>query len=333
MTAGPARPLVVVWRVTEACDLSCWYCEYNRHLRRPRRGAQAEAVLAFGKLLAGYAAQAGRSVLVSWLGGEPLLWPPLVKVSRALCHEYGLRLGLTTNGERLREAGLIQHLAETYAEVTISVDGLAGFHDTARGTPGLFDRLRAAVGELREHAARRAYGPLLRANTILMRSNLQAFEPLCETLASWGIQAVTFNALGGQPPGPHYLRERLGPTDVEWLRSALPGIRQRLAPLGLVVQGSEGYLQRLAAGARDQKLPVVDCHPGAEFLFVDEQGRAAPCSFTAAGYGVPIADIRSSAELAGLPMVFGERRRAARLPPCYDCQSTQVLGKFDLENA
>lgn len=331
MTAGPARPLVVVWRVTEACDLGCWFCEYNRHLRRRRHSARADDVLAFGRVLADYAACAGRPVLVSWLGGEPLVWPPLLEVGRSFRHDYGLQLGITTNGWQLSSRALIEHLAETYAEVTLSLDGSPEFHDAARGAPGLYQRLRCAVGELRaarDLESRQGRGPLLRANTILMRSNLHDFEALCGALAGWGIDEVTFNALGGQPPGPNYERERLRPADIDWLWSALAGIRERLAPRGLRIRGEARYLGRLASSAAGQPVPVIDCHPGAEFLFVDEDGRVAPCSFTGEGYSLPMAEIRTSAELAQLPARFAEQRQRRMLPPCHDCLSTQVFGKF-----
>ena len=336
MDTGPARPLLVVWRVTEACDLGCWFCEYNRHLHRRRHSLRAEDALTFGRVLADHAAATARPVMVSWLGGEPLVWPPLLEVGRRFRHDYGLRLGLTTNGWQLSSRALIEHLAEDYAEVTVSVDGLAEFHDAARGAAGLFERLRCAVGELREAAnrpARHGRGPLLRANTILMRSNLREFEALCEAVADWGIEEVTFNALGGQPPGPYFERERLRPADIDWLVSALPGIRQRLAGRGLRLRGDARYLGRLASGAAGEMVPVIDCHPGAEFLFVDEDGRVAPCSFTSAGYGLPTAEIHTGAELSQLPARFAQQRRQQFLAPCCDCPSTQVFGKFDLAEA
>src|SRR5512134_498073 len=94
---GPSR-LLVIWRVTEACDLGCAYCEYRRGLRQPRRSAEAGAVLAFGRVLAEYAEVTGREVMISWLGGEPLLWPPLWDVSATLRREHKLALSLTTSG-------------------------------------------------------------------------------------------------------------------------------------------------------------------------------------------------------------------------------------------
>ena len=329
MSGGSARPLVVVWRITEACDLSCWFCEYNRRLLRPRHVTPAADALRFGRVLADYASTSGRPVLVSWLGGEPLVWPPLVEVGQRFKQDFGLLLGLTTNGRQLDRPGLIQHLAETYAEITVSVDGLAATHDAGRGAPGLFEQLRVAVAELHALKIRKGSGPRLRANTILMRSNLHSLETLCAELANWGIEELTFNVLGGRPPGPDYWRERLMPDELAWLCSTLPGIRQRLAGQRLRLLGSERYLGRLATSAAGQNEPVIDCHPGAGFLFVDEHGRVAPCSFTSAGYGVNISDLQSGADLARLPGRFAAERGAEALPPCRDCQSTQVFGKFE----
>ena len=333
MPTMPSGPLVVVWRVTEACDLSCWFCEYNRRLRRPRYVSRAEDVLQFGQVLADYRQSTQRSVLVSWLGGEPLVWPPLVEVGQRFQRDFGLMLGLTTNGWQLEKPGLIQHLAETYSEITISVDGLAAVHDDGRDAPGLFERLRAAIGNLHELKQRQAYGPRLRANTILMRSNLHSFEGLCCTLAQWGIEEVTFNALGGRPPGPHFQRERLQPDDLSWLQSTLPSLRQRLAAQGLRLLGTARYLRRLASSAAVEAAPVLDCHPAADFIFVDEQGRVAPCAFTRADYGLPIHEFQSGADVVQLPIRFAAARQSELAVPCRDCCSTQVFGKFELEGS
>src|SRR5207248_2933975 len=108
----------------------------------------AAEVLRFGEVLADFAQSSGRPVLVSWLGGEPLVWPALVDVGQRFKSDFGLRLGLTTNGWQLDRPGLIQHLAETYNEMTISVDGLAAAHNAGRGAPGLFERLRVAIGQV-----------------------------------------------------------------------------------------------------------------------------------------------------------------------------------------
>ena len=70
-------------------------------------------------------------------------------------------------------------------------------------------------------------------------------------------------------------------------------------------------------------------HPGTRVLFVDERGRASPCSFTSDGYGIPIAEIDSPQALRAVPDRFAARRRAERLAPCADCQATHVVDKFE----
>ena len=75
--------LIIVWRITEYCDLGCHFCAYSRRLQRPRAAASREDVLRFGALLGEYAHTYQRDVLVSWLGGEPLHWPPVFDLSRA----------------------------------------------------------------------------------------------------------------------------------------------------------------------------------------------------------------------------------------------------------
>ncbi len=323
-----ASRLVVVWRITEACDLDCWFCEYARRHGGPRASARVEDVLAFGKSLGQYAVAAGSDVLVSWLGGEPLLWPPLQRMDQVLHEEYGLLLGATTNGTHIAAPGMVEHLVRHYQELTISVDGPAAFHDAGRGAPGLHARLRAGVSELLEAMAKQGHGPLLRANVVLMRSNLQSFENTCWELAEWGIEEITFNALGGHPLGPRYAGERLRPSDFDWLRAALPGLRQTLANQGVTLRGSARYINRLDQQARGHPWPVNDCRPGQDFLFVNEKGRAAPCAFTGDGYGVPIAELCDGQDIARLPQQYRALREHGRLAACSDCLSTQMAGKF-----
>jgi MoaA/NifB/PqqE/SkfB family radical SAM enzyme len=323
-----ATQRVVVWRITEACDLGCGFCAYSRRLRRPRATADPKQVLAFGGLLSEYARVDSREVLVSWLGGEPLRWPPVWELSRTFAQELGLRISATTNGTALKSAEARQRLIDDFAEITISVDGLGPIHDELRGAPGLFEQLRASLKSLCDLKSRLGRGPRLRVNTILMRDSIYAFEDLCRDVAGWGVEEVTINALGGRDRPEFYPDHGLRPEDVAWFRRALPGIRERMAKLGLTILGSELYLNRLEASARNYHLPITDCHPGQQFLFVDERGFVSPCSYTTHGYGVHLSELHSPEDLYLLPARFAERRRQRRLAPCLDCPSTQVFGKF-----
>ena len=320
--------LVIVWRISERCNLGCGFCGYSRALQRPRASADAGQIMRFGALLRGYSDTYGQRVLVSWLGGEPLLWPPLAEISRTFHHEFGLQVGVTTNGTRLQSSAVCGQIIDDYDQVTISVDGPGVFHDQVRAAPGLYGRLQAAVRTLREMKERAGHGPILKANTVLMRDNVAQFESLCGELAAWGVEELTFNALGGGDRPEFYDQHHLLPEQMAWLRTALPEIRARVAPQGLRICGNTAYLERLERAAQGVPAPVADCAPGQRFLFIDEQGRASPCSFTSHGYGIPLAALNHPHDLQDLPGRFAARRRQLTLAACGNCMSTQVFGKF-----
>jgi radical SAM protein with 4Fe4S-binding SPASM domain len=319
--------MIVVWRVVNSCNLSCPFCAYDRRLAFARTQADPEEVLRFANVLADYQARTGDRVLLSWLGGEPLLWKPLEALTRA-ARGLGLQVSATTNGSALGSPRVRRHLCDAYKELTVSVDGFANFHDPMRGWPGGFEKLRAWVPALAGEA-RALRSPLrLRANIVLMQQNLAAFPSLCAELASWGIVEITFNQLGGRDRPEFYPAHRLRPADVDVLEAQLPAIRARLSDLGAVLIGGENYLKRIRASARDEANPVEDCGPGADFLFIDEGGRLSPCSFTTDDYGIAIRSIRTASDISALPARFRAMRRANRSAQCDDCLSTQICDKF-----
>jgi MoaA/NifB/PqqE/SkfB family radical SAM enzyme len=298
--------LILVWRVTERCDTACAFCAYDVRLRRSRRDLDPALALRFGERVASWARGRGRRVLVSWLGGEPFLWAPLAGVSRRL-RALGLEIGVTTNGRALAHERWRRFALEDLDELTLSIDGPPAIHDALRRRPGLGAALLEALGDLRERRGDRAR-PLLRVNSVLMRGNAGAFADLVRTLVA--ADEITYNALGGADRPEFFAANRLRPEDVE----ALASLR---AP---ALRGGPGYLAKLSASARDVATPVDDCAPGADFWFIEVDGRLAPCSFTVSAQGVPVDEID---DLDALP-----RRFASRAPACADCPSTRVHEKF-----
>jgi sulfatase maturation enzyme AslB (radical SAM superfamily) len=316
--------MIVIWRVTTHCNLGCAYCAYDRNLPLERTEVDANAVVRVARLLSEYQAQTDDPVLISWLGGEPLLWKPLASVSQVLATELGLQLSATTNGTALKSAALRSMIADQFAELTVSVDGPPDFHDSVRKWPGGFEQLRAGVTQLRAEAQHRERRLRLRINTVLMAQNVHLFSELCEQLMSWGIDEITFNQLGGNDRPEFYSGHRLRPADVETLTELLPRLRDRLWTQGIRLSGSSQYLHRFKASASGEPLRISSCNPGKTFLFIDERGRVAPCSFTLADHGVHIDELRSVDDLMALQSRYEQRRSRW----CDDCPSTQVFEKF-----
>ncbi|MBL8669866.1 MAG: radical SAM protein [Alphaproteobacteria bacterium] len=321
--------MIVVWRITERCNLSCPFCAYDRTVPGTRHEMDATEAERFGEILGQFGRATGRNVLLSWLGGEPFLWRPIFDLSHRLRSEHGISISATTNGTTLGLERMRSAVLRSFSEITVSVDGFAAFHESMRGWPGGWGDLRDGVSALAAERKRTGADLKLRANIVVMRDNLAAFEDLCACVADWGIDEITFNQLGGRDRPEFFPAQGISPDDADHLSAIVPPLRARLAARGVVLRGGADYLNRIAASARGIALDVTDCAPGQQFLFIDERGRISPCSFTSEQYGVPVEQIRSVADLLALPARLADARLRARADACTDCKSTQVFAKFD----
>jgi len=319
--------MIVLWRVTTRCNLACSFCAYDRRLGFPRTLVDPAEVERFGALLGAYRADSGEDILISWLGGEPLLWPGVLALSQRLRNEHGLRISVTTNGTTLLRPGIARAVAETFDEVTISVDALAQTHERLRGWSGGWTKLAEGIDRLSTMTGAQA-SPLIRANVVLMRDTLSEFSVLCDRLADWGVKEITFNQLGGRDRPEFYSDHALRPDDAIRLRMTLPSLAARMAKRGVRLCANDSYLERIEATAAGRPIPVLNCGPRRPTVFIDEHNRIACCSFTQDGYSVPTNTVRTVSDIAALRARL-DAGRLANLPAvCSDCPSTQVFAKF-----
>ena len=134
-------PFIVIWEVTQACDLACVHCRASAQARRnPLELSTEEAK----KLIAEVAAL--RAPVFVLTGGDPLKRPDIYELV-AYATACGVRTSLTPSATplltrealvRLRDCGL--------ARLAISLDGpTAEIHDAFRRVPGSYDWTLRAV--------------------------------------------------------------------------------------------------------------------------------------------------------------------------------------------
>jgi MoaA/NifB/PqqE/SkfB family radical SAM enzyme len=316
--------LVVVWRVTTRCNLGCGFCAYDRALQFARHDASELTARALGQALAEERRQSGRTIHVSFLGGEPWLWPLLPQVARDYA-ALGLSLGITSNGTGLKQPAALELLLDCFDELTLSLDGLPATHNRLRAWPRGHEQVFGALERLLEARRRRARPLRVRVNTVLMRDNVAEFGELCRSLARLGVDEVSLNRLGGRDRPDFFAQHRLGAADLAELMRELPALRRELSPRGLCIVGSDAYLERLVSLERGERASLAACNPGQTFLFVDEHGQVAPCSFTLPEYGEPV---QAGMTATALSRSFSLRQCSRRAAACDDCQSTHVFGKF-----
>lgn len=166
-------PCFVRMLPTDRCNLDCAYC-WQRDNASPDMTLETfRAHVAKAKEL--------RVGLITFLGGEPMIWPPLYDAI-GLCTEARIMTDLTTNGtlltqetvERLGQAGLDY--------LNISVDGEEATSVTRKNSvfrPGLMEALREARAKYHMHA---------RINSVIYKNNFGDIQVLMDFARTWDMQ-------------------------------------------------------------------------------------------------------------------------------------------------
>jgi MoaA/NifB/PqqE/SkfB family radical SAM enzyme len=319
---------VIVWRTIQDCTMSCGFCSYSSEVSRKRDTANVSDVERFIKILGRYIKETKREILVSWIGGEPFLWNQLIPFSKSLHDEFEIRVSTTTNGLSLSAPEIRADVIKYFSEIVFSLDGLPAFNDRVRNFPGHFDTVAENIAALKLEMKRTNSALAIKVNTILMRGNIEHFEPFCERLREFGVSELTFNQLGGFDRPDFYPENRLRAEQVKDFIAAFPRVQKRFKESGLVIHGSGEYLRRILLSSENEKMPVYECNPGNWFFFINEKGYISPCSYTSHEYRVHINDIVSARDIDTVEEMFKKYRLTARSRWCDDCHCTQVNDKF-----
>lgn len=170
-----ATPIVTVWEITLACDLSCRHCGSRAGPKRPDELTTQEALSVIAQLKA----LGGREVAI--IGGEAYLRRDWTTLIRAIT-DAGMRATMTTGGrgitaQRAREA----KEAGLYS-VSVSVDGLGRTHDALRNVEGSFDSALEALKHFQDAGIPTA------CNSQINRTTIKQMEELCDLLLSRGMR-------------------------------------------------------------------------------------------------------------------------------------------------
>ncbi len=134
-------PMLVIWEVTQACDLACVHCRASaQSTRHPE-----ELDTAQGFELLDQIKSFGNPLMV-FTGGDPLKRPDLYELIRHSV-KIGLRTNVTPSATPLLTEEAIDRFKECgVSRMAISLDGPdAQSHDEFRGIPGTFDRAMMAL--------------------------------------------------------------------------------------------------------------------------------------------------------------------------------------------
>jgi MoaA/NifB/PqqE/SkfB family radical SAM enzyme len=319
---------VIVWRITQTCNMDCLFCSYSNQIDRRRDSANEEQVNRFINSLGEYKKLNNKEILLSWIGGEPFLWEPIIRLSEKLKRDFGIKVSTTTNGLMLDSKEIQDCVLDYYDEIVISLDGFEECNDMARNLNGHFEIVTKNILKLSERKREHGSNLVIKVNTILMRDNIGYFEQFCYMLLDLGVNELTFNQLGGYDRPEFYPNNRLEKQQVEAFYFNFENIKATFLELGLIIHGGENYEKRIKATTEDKKIEISECNPGSWFWFINENGYISPCSYTTYEYMYDLKNIQNINDVEKVEEEFRKERNTKLSKWCSDCHCTQVYNKF-----
>jgi radical SAM protein len=272
------RPFVLVWELTQACDLACDHC---RASARPQRHPE-ELTTEEGKRLLDAARRFGDGQLVVLSGGDPMVRED-VRDLVAYGSDAGLRMTLTPSGTASLTADRVGEVADAgLRRLALSIDGPAAVHDTFRGEVGSFERTKAAAETARE------VGLPLQINTTVCAATVETLPAVRDIVAELG--AVLWSVFFLVPVGRGRRLEAVSPDRAESVMEWLHAVADE-APFG--VKTTEAPHYRRVGLQREGSEPAVGDAPtdtdglgrrsgivaGDGFAFVSHTGEVFPSGF------------------------------------------------------
>jgi radical SAM protein len=317
-------PMLVIWEVTQACDLACVHCRASAQSER----ASNELTTEQGYRLLDEIKSFGEPLMV-FTGGDPLKRPDIFDLAR-----YAVKIGLRTNVtpsatplltndaiDRFKEAGV--------ARMAISVDGPdAATHDDFRGIPGTFDRAMMALRHARD------IGLDTQFQTTVTRRNMHRLAEVAEIVKE--VRSKMWSLFFLIVTGRALENDDLAAAEYEDVFAYLYEL-SKTAPFGVKTTEAMHYrryvAQRIKAehgaaeneNAKGVAFRTAGVSDGKGFVFVSHTGEIFPSGFLPVSGGNvlrnPLTDVYRNADL-----FRSLRDTAQRGGKCGICEYQKICG-------
>ncbi|NLV07362.1 radical SAM protein [Haloarcula rubripromontorii] len=264
------QPLVLIWEVTQACELACKHCRADA---QPRRHPD-ELSTTEGKALLDQAREFGEGQLVVLSGGDPLAredLPALVDYGT----ERGLRMTMTPSGTTSLTRDRLADLDDAgLRRLALSLDGGdSDAHDAFRGESGSFEATMAAA-----EAARDLDIPL-QINTTVCAETVEQLPAIRDLVAD--LDAVLWSVFFLVPVGRGRVLTPIPPERAERVLEWLHEVSDE-ASFGLKTTEAPHY-RRVAIQNQDEGASGLKrrmgIRAGKGFAFVSHTGEVYPSGF------------------------------------------------------
>jgi len=291
------RPFVLVWEMTQACDLACKHCRADA---QPDRDP-AELTTAEGRQFLRDVRAFGEDQLLVLSGGDPLARPDTIDLVE-YGTDLGLRVTLTPSGTSSLTPATVDALASAgLRRLAVSIDGpTPAIHDAFRQEPGSFE------ATVRAARAARDRGLPLQVNTTVCRETVDSLPQVATLVAD--LDAVLWSVFFLVPVGRGTELDPIPPPQAEQVMHWLVEVAAD-ADFGVKTTEAPHYRRVAAQAAADATdAPAADrigrragINAGNGFAFVSHRGELFPSGFLPVAVGdvtdTPVTDLYRDAPL------------------------------------
>jgi len=316
------RPLLVIWEMTQACDLKCAHCRANsRPHRHPLELSTAEAFHLIDQVAA------MKVPLFVLTGGDPLKRPDLLPIVEYACRR-GVRTSLTPSTTPLLVRDAIFELKQSgLMRLAVSLDGsTAELHDGFRGVPGSYKRAIDAVGWCYEA------GLPVQVNTTVSHRNFDDLDHMIKLLVD--LRVVLWSVFFLVPTGRAQLQDLLTAEEHERVFATLYETSKRVKFHIKTTEGQHYRRYVLQQRAKDpnsrSEADLIAAAPrgvndGKGLVFISHTGGVYPSGFLPLPAGnilwEPLSQIYQNS-----PLFRSLRDRTQLKGKCGRCEFNEVCG-------
>jgi radical SAM protein len=271
-------PMLVIWEVTQACDLACVHCRASAQSERNPLELSTDQ----GYRLLDEIRSFGEPLMV-FTGGDPLKRPDLYDLIRYSV-KIGLRTNVTPSATPLLTAEAIESFkAAGVSRMAISLDGPdAQSHDDFRGIPGTFDRAMFALRHARD------IGLDTQLQTTITKRNMGRLQEMADLAME--VRTKMWSLFFLIVTGRALENDDLAPAEYEQVFEFMYEL-SKIAPFGVKTTEAMHYrryvAQRIKAehglteneNAKGVAWRTAGVSDGKGFVFVSHQGEIFPSGF------------------------------------------------------
>ena len=252
-------PVLVHFEVTLRCNAKCSFCDY---WKTPAEAKEHE-LKSFAD-----AARFFNPMLVTFTGGEPTLRRDLEELVSTVSGAIRLKyMTMITHGGMLTPERAKSLWDAGINQISISLDYLDGRHDTARGIPGLTDKILRNVPRMRELGIDN-----VRFNTVIKDDNFDQIMPIVRRAQELGcgvnLSVYTDSKNGNRT---HLVRSEQS-REIEDLVAELLAFKRRRRG---IITNSDYYIEQIPRYVRgEMKEP---CLSGINTIHIDPMGHVRRC--------------------------------------------------------